>query len=407
MGSPPNAKSEALTANNQTPYATIHLTTKNGPVVLDVPPATERTAIFGSAVNVWQEPVADIGPAGTDQGRGGRYLFLPPSYEGNLPEGFFVVRMDTYGVYVALRCTPLGGSSFQESAEYAKKINAYALSEADAPPPGDYINQYDRYMPTLPDYDLSYFNYIAELIDEEPLFERDKVMGGMLASIGIQKGIAFDPKDVVKKALEDAVRDGRYYLEYMFETPGYSLENYYMGRQWQQIRQPSVDGFVFDEGDYLLLDPRSSLFHWATFVPRRLGKATAYLLGLRDANGNTLRGDDVYKLTVPANVPARDFWSVIAYNRVTKAWIYNDINRLGLSSYDLGKMKGNADGSVDIYFSQSAPEGLESNWVPTGGKDFFILFRFYGPEEAYFDKSFVLPDIVKIEPQASTRPGSH
>ncbi|UCC45091.1 MAG: DUF1254 domain-containing protein, partial [Candidatus Zixiibacteriota bacterium] len=130
MSHPPTPQAEALTPNNQTPYATIHITTKQGPVVLDIPPASERTAIFGSAIDVWQEPVADIGPAGTDQGRGGRYLFLPPRYEGEIPDGFFPVPMNTYEIYVALRCIPLGDATFEEAAEYSKQINAYPLSAA-------------------------------------------------------------------------------------------------------------------------------------------------------------------------------------------------------------------------------------------------------------------------------------
>jgi len=99
-------------------------------------------------------------------------------------------------------------------------------------------------VPTLTEFDLSYFKDVATVIDEERLLERDKVMGGLLASIGIEKGIPFEPKGKVKQALEQAVIDGRAYLEHMFETPGYSLEVYWPGRQWLSIKEPSKDGFV-------------------------------------------------------------------------------------------------------------------------------------------------------------------
>jgi len=397
MSHPPTPQAEAMTPNNQTPYATIHMTTKQGPVVLEIPPASGRTAIFGSAVDVWQEPVADIGPAGSDQGRGGRYLFLPPRYEGEIPDGFFAVPMDTYEIYVALRCIPLGGASFEEAAEYSKQINAYPLSAADESPTGSYIDMYAKHLPTLPEYDMSYFDYVAELIDNEPLLERDKIMGGMLASIGIEKGRPFDPQGRLREALKKSVRDGYDYLEFMFETPGYSLSTYWPDRQWYGIEPPSEDGFVFDEGDYVLLDQRGSLFHWATFVPRRLGKASAYVMGLRDSDGELLSGRANYRLRVPANVPARDFWSVIAYSKKTKAFIYNDIDRVGLSSYDKAALDVNEDGTIDIYFGATPPAGIESNWIPTAGEDFFLIFRFYGPEDPVFDKSFVLPDVEKID----------
>jgi len=393
----PTALQEAITANNQTPYASIFINTKEGPVILDVPPATARTAIFGSAIDVWQVPIADIGPAGSDQGKGGRYLFLPPGYKGEVPQDMFPVQLQLYEVYVALRCIPFGNATFREAAEYSKQINAYPLDEAAKPPKGNYIDMAGRHIPTLPVYDLGYFEKIAELLTNEPLLERDKVMGGMLASIGIRKGAPFSPEGKVKKALKVAAKDGFAYLEYMFETPGYSMEVRWPGRQWMDLRQPSTDGFVFDEGSYLLLDERGSLYHWVTFIPRRLGKATAYLTALKDADGELLSGKATYRLKVPAQVPARDFWSVIAYSKKTKAFIYNEADRVGLSSYDKSKMKLNGDGSVDIYFGTTAPKGLDSNWIPTAGEDFFLLFRFYGPEEAYFDKSFKLPDLEKVD----------
>lgn len=396
LSHPPTPLQEALTPNNQTPYLMVHISTKNGPVVLDIPPASARTAIFGSATNVWQVPVADIGPAGVDQGKGGKYLFLPPGHNGEVPEGYFPVPMALYEIYVALRCIPLGQATFGEAAEYSKQVNAYPLHQADDPPKGHYIDMSGKHLPTLPVYDLSYFEKIAELLEAEPLLERDKVMGGLLASIGIEKGHSFDPKGKLKSALQKAAKDGRAYLEYMFETPGFSLETYWLDQQWLGIRQPSEAGFVFDEGAYMLLDQRGSLFHWATFVPRRLGKASAYVVTLRDASGVLLSGQQNYRLRVPADVPARDFWSVIAYSKETKAFIYNDANKVGVSSYDKSTLKANENGSIDVYFGKTAPPGLESNWIPTAGEDFFLIFRFYGPQEPVFDKSFKLPDVENM-----------
>jgi hypothetical protein len=164
ISKPPTALAEAITPNNQTPYATIFISTKNGPVVLDIPPATEQTAIFGSATDVWQVPVSDIGPAGMDRGKGGQYLFLPPGYDAEIPEGYFTVPMHLYDVYIALRLIPLGGASYGEAAEYARNINAYPLSHANNPPEGNYIDQADKRIPTLPVYDLSFFEMSLNLL---------------------------------------------------------------------------------------------------------------------------------------------------------------------------------------------------------------------------------------------------
>ena len=164
-----------------------------------------------------------------------------------------MVPMDMYDVFIALRLIPLGDTSFGEAAEYAKNISAYPLSEAKNQPVGEYIDMAGKHLPTLPVYDLSFFENITELLNKEPLLESDKVMGGVLASIGIEKGKPFAPAGKVKQALEKAAKDGYAFLEYMFETPGYSTELYWPDHQWMTIKQPSKDGFVFNEGEYLLL----------------------------------------------------------------------------------------------------------------------------------------------------------
>lgn len=59
-------------------------------------------------------------------------------------------------------------------------------------------------------------------------------------------------------------------------------------------------------------------------------------------------------------------------------------------------MKINSDGSVDVYFAPTPPEGMEFNWIPTG-EDFFLLFRLYGPDEPLFDKSWTMGDVEKVQ----------
>ena len=58
----------------------------------------------------------------------------------------------------------------------------------------------------------------------------------------------------------------------------------------------------------------------------------------------------------------------------------------------------NADGSVDLHFGPKAPAGKESNWLPTlPGRGWFAYFRFYAPTEPYFDRSWKLPDLVRVK----------
>ena len=120
-----------------------------------------------------------------------------------------------------------------------------------------------------------------------------------------------------------------------------------------------------------------------------------------DARAGVLDGQATYRLRIPAVVPAKDFWSAIVYDSDSKAFVCagpcdTADNVVGLSSFDKPAMKQNGDGSVDLYFGPKAPAGFEKNWVPTAGKNFFLIFRLYGPEKAFFDKSWKMPDVEKV-----------
>ena len=97
------------------------------------------------------------------------------------------------------------------------------------------------------------------------------------------------------------------------------------------------------------------------------------------------------------DVPVDKFWSLTVYDMATWAFIYTPEGRPGLSSRDRDKMKLNDDGSVTLYFGPKAPKGYENNWISTEGKVPFPLFRFYGPTEALFNKTFILNDIELVK----------
>ncbi len=99
---------------------------------------------------------------------------------------------------------------------------------------------------------------------------------------------------------------------------------------------------------------------------------------------------------MPANVPAAAFWSLTLYDTATRSMVQNPSNDSAHSSYD--KLKTNADGSVDFYFSPKALAGQESNWIETvPGKGFYPMFRFYTPKPGVFDGTWALPDIEQVK----------
>jgi hypothetical protein len=223
-------------------------------------------------------------------------------------------------------------------------------------------------------------------------------MMGMLPSLGIRKGQPFKPDAETAKALEQAVKVGYKMMQNYFTTPGKALVPFWPDNQWQGpnlSREQAEEGFPFVTTDELLLDLRGGgLYFWATFLPKHLGKGSFYLMGLRDKTGALLDGSSLYRLRVPKEVPAREFWSAIVYSIETKGFIAN-ASRVGISSYEKAELKSNPDGTVDLYFGPKAPQGLESNWIPTG-EDYFLIFRLYGPEPALFKKTWTLPDVEKV-----------
>ena len=60
-------------------------------------------------------------------------------------------------------------------------------------------------------------------------------------------------------------------------------------------------------------------------------------------------------------------------------------------------MTKNADGGVTLCFGPNAPKGLEANWIPTSGKKPYLIFRFYGPEEEFYNKTFKLADVELVK----------
>jgi hypothetical protein len=385
-----------LTANNNVPYVLVCLNTKAGPVVLDVPAASEKTLYFGSIIDAWQTPIADVGPNGDDKGKGGKYLFLPPGYAGTVPDGYLVYRPGTYLLPVALRPVSQNGGTLEQAVAYAKTLRAYPLKVAASPPAGRYIDAYPKPWDTLPDYD-TFFEQLAEVIDDEPVLERDLAMMGLLWSIGIRKGQPFKPEGEVAQALKQAVNTGYAILQHRVVTPGGAFKPYGSGTQWllpNLNREQAMAGFPFLTKDRLMVDDRAILYFWATFLPKNLGGGSDYLMSLRDKSGDLFDGKTLYRLRVPKDVPAKNFWSAIAYSMKTKGFI-RDAKRVGLSSQNKD-LKANADGTHDIYFGPTAPKGMELNWVPTG-EDFFLIFRLYGPEKSVLEQTWKLNDVEKVQ----------
>ena len=401
MSKPLVARHEVLTANNQVNYAGMAFDLTAGPFVVEIPASSSEYAIIGEICDNWQAPVTGVGFIGPDEGKGGKYLLLPPGYKDKAPAGYFVVPMEGYRGTMVFRPVVIGKGTMEGSVALAHQTKSYPLADAANPKPIQVLDGWDKPWGSLPTYDLSWFRYLAQFVTDEPIRERDKVMIGMLTSIGIEKGKPFTPDAKTTKALTAAIADAYGIMQQGFVTPGKALAAWWPDRQWMNMNPALMaragDAWSFTTADAVYTYDRAvTPFFWANYLPPKLGSEQLYLMGIRDKSGALLSGTGSYRLRVPANVPVDKFWSVIVYSQKTKSFIPNPLNQVGLDSYDKSKLKANADDTIDIYLGNSAPKGNETNWLPSAGEDFFVIFRFYGPAKSLYEKTWTMPDIERV-----------
>lgn len=370
-------------------------TAEVGPVVIEIPPANGGS-ITGTLMDCWQTAFEDVGPAGVDKGAGGKYLILPPDYEGVVPEGYAAFRSDVHQGYGLLRSILNGGSDADMAAavQYGKQIKLYPLSQADNPPETVMIDSDGKLFDATIPYDMRFFETLDRMVQSQPWIERDRMAINMLKSIGIAKGQPFAPDAATQTILVEAAQEARAFFDQGYE--GYPP--YYEGRRWflpyDEELHVALSG-NYETRDIYPLDSRAFLYYAAFTSVKHPGAGQYYLFLTRDSDGAPLDGSANYRLHVPPDAPVRQYWSATLYDFDTHALI-RDVPRASRAS-NSPELEANADGSVDVFFGPEPPAGKEGNWVPTKARTRFeALFRFYGPEKPLFDKSWVLGDVEKI-----------
>jgi hypothetical protein len=393
----PDWKIQTLTPNPDVIYLKPFFNTKDvGPMVLEIPPA-EGGSITGTIMDAWQAALEDVGPAGVDKGKGGKYLIVPPGYTDTAPDGYIVLPSMTYQGYALLRSILRSASEADvaTAVAYAKRIQLYPLSQAANPAATTFVDAIDVvYDATIP-YDVRFFQSLDRVVQMEPWLTRDKVMIDMLKSIGIEKGKPFNPDQHTQDILNAAALDAKAWLNARYDA---GFPRFYEGRQWAFPGVPEMAetmGSFYEKPQAYTLDGRGLADSYAYSTVKHLGGGQYYLMAAKDKDGRDLEGSSNYRLNVPANAPVQQYWSAVVYDRATHAPIRH-VPRLSRSSQSQG-LQSNSDGSADIYFGPKAPAGKDANWIPTSASgQFEVLFRLYGPDKTFFAKTWQLPDIAKI-----------
>lgn len=397
-----DSKSLFLTANTSTIYITPKINLKeNGPIVMETPPG-----MLGAFNDAWFHYIADIGPFGEDKGKGGKYLILPPNYEGEIPEGYFVVKSPTYNVFVFMR-TSIANGIGPVIEMVQENLKLYPLAEKDNPKKLELVDVSGVDFNTVHTNDYSFYEHLAEWINEEHVDMLDVETKGLFASIGIEKGKTFAPDERMKNLLTEAVAIGnaaaRSIVWYPRTDKNMTGVEIYPDTESSWIMAFTNKNVFFTSETGGMNSDARVMFHYpytavtpamAVSIP---GAGSDYAIAFLDAEKNRFDGSKEYKLHIPANVPVNDFWAVTIYDSQTRSLLQTNQQFPTIGSQTEGFVQ-NKDGSFDLYFAPTAPEGFENNWLQTiPEKSWFIILRVYGPLEPWIEKSWIPGEVALIE----------
>jgi hypothetical protein len=380
-----------LTGNTDTVYCSGFLDLeRDGPTVVEIPPGCGP----GTVNDAFFRFVIDMGAPGPDRGQGGSYLILPPEFEGEVPEGYFAAQSPSYVNWVILRGFLVDGKPDAANEMFKNGVKIYPLKEKDNPPQMEFTSFSKTILNTIHSNDFTFYEELDVVIQREPLGMLDPEIRGLFASIGIVKGRPFAPDARMKGILTEAVAVGNATARAIAFDARIEETYYYPNSAW-------ITGFIGGSYEWLLdgglggryLDARTLFFYCATvntpaMALKMPGVGSQYALASKDRDGKYLDGSKTYRLKIPADPPAKDFWSMVIYDPQTRSELQTG-QPYPSKNNQRDDLIYNEDGSVDLYFGPNPPAGFEKNWTQTvAGKGWFAILRLYGPLETWFDKTW-------------------
>lgn len=394
-----------LTGDTESIYAGTWLDLREGAMIVQSPPEA-----VGIVDDFFGRRVAALGDGGPDEGAGGLFLFVPPQYQGQLSEQYFIFKSPTYGNLLLWRS--LKAQSDRKAVTDAMKetirIDPFdvpllddlgldagesAADTTEEQPVEDeeqvrFIGVSGRPLQTIFPTDFSYYEDIDTLIQEEPGAAFGPEILGLLAAIGIEKGKPFVPDPRMKAILVEAAAVANATARALAFRPRNGALYLHEGSTWYRW-QATANAHL--RNGVRLLDSRAMFFYLsATTSPATVNEQVdadvAHVLCATDANGKYLDGGRTYRLTLPAGIPAGRLWSLVVYDPQTRSMLQTPRTARPSASSEDGEAVPNEDGSKTLYFGPTPPAGRERNWIQTvPGKGWFVMLRLYRPLGAWLD----------------------
>jgi len=429
------SESVFLTANADTVYFLAIIDLTSGPVVVETPPMA-----LGVFDDMWWGWIIDFGLPGPDRGEGGRYLLVPPGYDGPLPDSGYHIGHSRTSRALMLGRSFLTDDDPEPTADTIRRTTkVYPYSPGGAgtsvatllggghghlAPPATvpetvFVEGSGKAVNTVPPSDFGFFELMNEVVQDEPVGSTDPELLGQLAAIGIVKGKPFEPDERMRRTLQEAASVGDAASRSLFfdyrasEGFGFYEDSAWFNMLW-------VGGYTFETPPPLVTDAgieplpptgartlhsRTSFLYAATGVSpamcmRLTDIGSQYLMAVRDADGDRLEGGRSYRMTLPKDIPAARFWSVTLYDNQTRSMLQTPqrFPRAGSQSYPTPAATADADGSTTLTFGPERPlDSPEGNWIQTTeGLGWFPILRLYSPLESFFDKTWQPSEIEPV-----------
>ncbi len=387
-----------VTANTSTLYAYTYTDlAKDGPTVIEVPPG-----MLGFLNDAWQRFVGNMGVTGPDAGKGGKYLVVPPGYDGDIPDDYFLLEPSTNRNFMFLRGSIAKG--LEPAVEnITANLKVYPLQDAANPADTAFENVSSKAFNTVLPSDYSYFEILDQIVQEEPIEAIDPEVRGTIAAIGIVKGQPFAPDERMQKVLTEAATLANATARTITFHPRIEGVRIYPDNPASVWSTAFANKNTSFEADGVMgLDARVLYYFNAGGVTPAMatsspGQGSDYALALLDAQQKAFDGAKTYRLHLPKDVPVKDFWAITMYDTQTRSQLQTGQAFPTIGSQTDG-MTQNDDGSYDIYFAPEAPDDKEGNWLQTvPGKSWFTILRMYGPLEPWIDQSWRPGEIELVE----------
>ena len=383
-----DARSLFLTPNSTVVYVWFCADLKDGPMVVQVPPG-----VLGMIDDAYFRYITDLGFPGPDQGKGGKYLLVPPDYTGALPsEGYFVNKSRTYSNLFIIRSFVQNGDVAAAVKNVKDNARMYPLSAAANPPAQKFVNISGLQFNTVHANDFHFFNELNAVVQHEPADFIEPETVGVFAAIGIKKGKPFAPDARMKAILTDSMAVGNATARANLFTPRDPRLKIFPDRQWlTTFIGGSYDVRGWRAPGYM--DARAMFHYYATGVTPAMtaakpGTGSVYAIGARDSQGRYFDGAKTYKVTLPRAGPRRPVLVVHDLRQPDALDARNRSGNRGPRQHVCPTLRRTPTARSRCGSPESARRTGRQLGPDHAGKGWNTLLRLYGPTEPWFDKTW-------------------